>query len=62
MGPLVRRSWAPRGHTPVLLQRGRNRINVSVIAAQPQALLHDVHAQHARQTDRGPAVPSSLRI
>jgi transposase len=33
MGPLVRRSWAPRGHTPVLLQRGRNRINVSVIAA-----------------------------
>lgn len=33
MGPLVRRSWAPRGQTPVLRQQGRHRINVSVIAA-----------------------------
>jgi putative transposase len=33
MGPLVRRSWAPRGHTPVLMQRGRYRTNVSVIGA-----------------------------
>lgn len=33
MAPLVRRSWAPRGHTPVLLQRGRSRRKVSVIAA-----------------------------
>src|SRR5690242_17280829 len=33
MGPVVRRSWAPRGHTPVLMQRGRYRINVSVIGA-----------------------------
>jgi transposase len=33
MGPAVRRSWAPRGCTPVLLQRGRSRINVSVIGA-----------------------------
>jgi len=33
MAPLVRRSWAPRGHTPVLLQRGRSRRKVSVIGA-----------------------------
>lgn len=33
MAPLVRRSWAPRGHTPVLAQRGRSRRKVSVIAA-----------------------------
>lgn len=33
MGPLVRRSWAPRGHTPVLMQRGRSRLKVSVIGA-----------------------------
>jgi len=33
MGPLVRRSWAPRGHTPVLRQRGRSRRKVSVIGA-----------------------------
>jgi hypothetical protein len=33
MGPLVRRSWAPRGHTPVLKQRGRARTKVSVIGA-----------------------------
>ncbi len=33
MAPLVRRSWAPRAHTPVLMQRGRSRRKVSVIAA-----------------------------
>jgi len=33
MAPLVRRSWSPRGHTPVLKQRGRSRRKVSVIAA-----------------------------
>lgn len=33
MGPLVRRSWAPRGQTPVLMQRGRSRTKVSVIGA-----------------------------
>jgi len=33
MAPLVRRSWAPRGRTPVLLQRGRSRRKVSVIGA-----------------------------
>ena len=33
MGPLRRRTWAPRGHTPQLLQRGRSRRKVSVIGA-----------------------------
>jgi hypothetical protein len=33
MAPRVRRSWAPRGKTPVLTQRGRSRRKVSVIAA-----------------------------
>jgi transposase len=33
MAPLVRRSWAPRGRTPVLKQRGRSRRKVSVIGA-----------------------------
>lgn len=33
MAPLVRRTWAPRGVTPVLPQRGRARRKVSVIAA-----------------------------
>lgn len=31
MAPLVRRTWAPRGRTPVLMQRGRSRRKVSVI-------------------------------
>jgi putative transposase len=31
--PLVRRSWAPRGRTPLLYQRGRSREKVSCIAA-----------------------------
>jgi transposase len=33
MSPLVRRTWSPRGQTPVLTQRGRARRKVSVIAA-----------------------------
>jgi DDE superfamily endonuclease len=33
MGPLVQRSWAPRGQTPVLMQRGRSRRKVSAIGA-----------------------------
>jgi len=33
MAPVVRRTWAPRGQTPVLVQRGRSRRKVSVIAA-----------------------------
>ena len=33
MAPLVRRSWAPRGQTPILYQRTRHYQKVSVIAA-----------------------------
>ena len=33
MAPLVRRSWAPCGQTPVLTQRGAHHRKVSVIAA-----------------------------
>lgn len=33
MGPLRRRTWAPRGRTPHLTQRGRSRRKVSVIGA-----------------------------
>lgn len=33
MAPLARRTWAPRGHTPVLMQSGRSRRKVSVIGA-----------------------------
>jgi hypothetical protein len=33
MAPLVRRSWAKRGQTPVLVQRGRSRRKVSIIGA-----------------------------
>ena len=33
MAPLARRSWSPRGQTPVLVQRGRSRRKVSVIGA-----------------------------
>ena len=33
MAPLVRRTWAPRGMTPILAQRTRSRQKVSAIAA-----------------------------
>jgi len=33
MAPLVRRTWAPRGQTPVLVQRSGHREKVSVAAA-----------------------------
>jgi transposase len=33
MAPLVRRSWAPRGATPVLYQHGRSHQKVSAIVA-----------------------------
>jgi len=33
MAPLVRRTWAPRGCTPLLLQRTRSHKRVSAIAA-----------------------------
>jgi transposase len=33
MAPLVRRTWAPRGRTPELVQRTRSHKKVSIIAA-----------------------------
>jgi hypothetical protein len=33
LAPVVRRSWAPCGRTPILYQRGRTREKVSIIAA-----------------------------
>lgn len=33
MAPLVRRTWAPRGRTPELIQRTRSHKKVSIIAA-----------------------------
>ena len=33
LAPVVRRSWSPRGQTPILYQRGRARDKVSIIAA-----------------------------
>ena len=33
MAPVVRRTWAPRGQTPILKQVGRSHKKVSVIAA-----------------------------
>lgn len=33
MAPLVRRTWAKRGQTPILLQRGKHREKVSLVAA-----------------------------
>lgn len=33
LAPVVRRTWAPCGQTPILYQRGRARAKVSIIAA-----------------------------
>ena len=33
MAPLVRRTWAPVGQTPILYQRGRSHERISMIAA-----------------------------
>ncbi|MFC1530038.1 transposase [Gemmatimonadota bacterium] len=42
MAPLVRRSWSPAGHTPVLRQQMRTHLKVSAIAA----LVWDIHRRH----------------
>ncbi len=33
MSPVVRRTWSPRGHTPIFLQRGRTHQKISMVAA-----------------------------
>ena len=65
MAPLVRRTWAPRGQTPVLTQRGRSRRKVSVIGAlviSPRR--RRVHACFGLLPDAnfdGPAILAFLR-
>jgi len=41
LAPLVRRSWAPSGQTPLLYQRGRHHKKVSAIAALCVSPLRD---------------------
>ena len=33
MGPLLRRTWSPKGHTPAITQSGGHRQKVSAAAA-----------------------------
>src|SRR5207302_4492925 len=71
MAPLVRRSWAPRGHTPVLTQRGRSprklplalRLGV-VLDAELLDLARDGVAPHAEQIRRfdAPAAGAPQRL
>lgn len=65
MAPLVRRSWAPRGETPVLYQRTRSHQKVSAIAALCIAPTRD-HVSlcfrlHPNQNIRAPLVLAFLR-
>ena len=48
MAPLTRRTWAPRGQTPIIRQRGRHREKVSLAAA----LWLDSHGQPERLSYR----------
>jgi len=68
MAPLVRRSWQPRGKTPVLVQRTRSHQKVSMIAAlcvaptrDRVALYFRLHAQRNINADLVVAFLSQLR-
>jgi transposase len=64
MGPVVRRSWAPRAHTPVLMQRGGSRTNVSVIGAfviSPRRRLRAYFSLLAGLSFDGPHILAFLR-
>lgn len=66
MAPLVRRSWAPRGQTPVLWQRARSHQKVSAIAALCVSPLRD-HLQlyfrlHPNRNIRTPEVLAFLKV
>ena len=60
MSPLVRRTWAPRGQTPILLQRGRTYQKVSMIAAvtvAPQRIRTGLYfGLHVDRNIKGPQV------
>lgn len=65
MAPLVRRSWAPCGQTPILLQRTRSHQKISMLAAlcvspgQNQVSLY--FRLHPNQNVRTPLVIDFLR-
>lgn len=65
MAPLLRRSWAPRGVTPILYQRGRSHENLSAIATLVVPPERDRVAcyfrLHPRATITTPLVLSFLR-
>lgn len=65
MSPLVRRTWAPRGKTPVLLQRGRSYQKVSMIAAvtvAPQRMRTGLYfGLHVDRNIKGPQVVRFLK-
>lgn len=48
LAPLLRRSWAPRGKTPIFRQRGAHRQKVSVIAAISTRIEHRTSALYFR--------------
>lgn len=63
MAPLVRRSWAPQGRTPVLYQRTRSYTKVSVIAALCVAPHRDRVALYFRlHPDRNVRTPELLEF
>jgi transposase len=61
LAPLVRRSWAPCGQTPVLRQRGRHHKKVSAIAALCVSPLRDQVKLYFRlYTDRNIKSPQVI--
>lgn len=66
MAPLVRRSWAPRGRTPVLLQRARSHQKVSAVAGLVVSATRDrvqlYFRLHPGRNIRAPEAVEFLRI
>lgn len=66
MAPLVRRSWALSGHTPILKQRARSHQKVSVIAAivvsPRRRRLHCYFRLHPNQNLTAHHIAAFLRV
>ena len=66
MAPLVRRSWAPRGQTPILYQRTRSHKKVSAIAALCVApgkdRIHLYFRLHSDANINAPRVSNFLKL
>jgi len=66
MAPLVRRTWAPRGKTPILYQCTRNYKKVSAIAALCRTLnqkkTHLYFRLHVDASIRAPEVKAFLKL